>query len=174
MKNLTYLLGFSSLIFLGFFPSCKNDTQKIGDYRNDLSAESKATITKEIMDVTDSLAATLCRMDFNKAIEFYDSSAEYKSAENGALFPNRDSLYNSMKNIKSVSESFNFQWKQRFILPLSLNAASMVGNFSFKADLKNGNVFEGEPMMAGTFVRKNSKWVLIHGNESSKLMSEDK
>jgi hypothetical protein len=174
MKNLTFLLGFFSITFLGFFTSCKNDTQKIGDYRNDLSAESKATITKEIMDVTDSLAATLCRLDFDKAIEFYDSSAEYKSAENGALFPNRDSLYNNMKNIKAASESFRFEWKQRFILPLSLNAASMVGNFSFKANLKDGSVFEGEPMFAGTFVRVNNKWVLIHGNESSKLLSEDK
>ncbi len=174
MKNLTFSLGFLSLIFLGFFTSCENDKKKIGDYRNDLSAEEKATIIKEIMDVTDSIAATLCRMDFDKAIEFYDSSADYKSAENGALLPNRDSLYNNMKNIKSASESFNIQWKQRFILPLSLNAASMVGNFSFRANLKNGSVFEGEPMFAGTFVRKNSKWVLIHGNESSKLLSENK
>jgi hypothetical protein len=174
MKNLTFLLGLFLLIVLGVSSSCKNDNQKIGDYRNDLSAESKTAITKEIMDLTDNCATNLCKMDFDKAIEMYDSSSEFMYAENGAFFLNRDSLYNYMKSIKSSAESFHFQWKQRFVIPLSLNAASLAGSFSFKIGLKTGDIFEGTPMFVGTFVRKNDKWVLIHGNESSKIKSEDK
>jgi uncharacterized protein YchJ len=62
----------------------------------------------------------------------------------------------------------NVEWMQRVVVPLSLNAATMSGIFHFKATFKSGEIFEGTVMFTGVFVRKNNKWVLIHGQESLK------
>ena len=168
MKNSNLLLELFLIIILGFSQSCVNNNQKIGNYSDDLSAESKSVITNEIMDLTTNWADANKNMDADKAIELWDSSTELMFAENGMFFPNRDSLYAYLKGFYASTTSMDLQWQKRVVVPLSLNAASMSGYFHFKAIFKTGDIFEGNSMFTGVFVRKNNKWILIHGHESVK------
>jgi Calcium/calmodulin dependent protein kinase II Association. len=105
-------------------------------------------------------------MNPDKAIELWDSSKELMFAENGAFFPDRDSIYNYLKELTTTS--MNVEWKNRTVLPLSQNSASMSGNFKAHAVFKSGEVFDIDSKFTGVFVRKNGNWVLIHGHESFK------
>jgi hypothetical protein len=89
-------------------------------------------------------------------------------AENGEFFPNRDSIYSFLKSFYQSTTSMDLQWKQRVVVPLSLNSASMAGYFHAIAKFKEGDPFEINSMFTGTFVRKDNKWVLIQGQESYK------
>jgi hypothetical protein len=168
MRNYTILTGLFILLAFVILPSCKNNDQKIGNYSDDLSVNSKATITNEIMDLTTNWANAHNSMDPDKAIELWDSSPDLMFAENGEYFPNRDSIYSFLKSFYQSTTSMDVQWKQRIVVPLSLNSASMAGYFHASAKFKVGDPFEINSMFVGVFVRKNNKWVLIQGQESYK------
>jgi hypothetical protein len=93
---------------------------------------------------------------------------ELMFAENGDYFANRDSIYSFLKSFYSSTTSMDVQWKQRVIIPLSLNSASLAGYFHAEAKFKVGDPFSINSMFTGVFVRKDNKWVLIHGQESYK------
>ncbi len=168
MKNLSFLTGLFILLIFVSCTSCKNDGPKNDNYSNDLSADSKASITNEIMALTTNWANAHNSMDPDKAIELWDSSPDLMFAENGEFFPNRDSIYSFLKSFYSTTTSMDVQWKQRVVVPLSLNSASMAGYFHAIAKFKEGDPFEINSMFTGIFVRKNNKWVLIQGQESYK------
>jgi hypothetical protein len=173
MNNLSCFVRIFLLFILGIFSSCTNENQKTGNSANDLPTATKIKIAKEIMDLTDQYAANLNKMDFERAVEMYDASSELMFAENGAFFANRDSLYHYMINYESSEKSFDFQWDQRIVVPVFFDAASLAGSYSLKITLKTGDVFLDRKTFTGVFVRKNSKWVLIHGQESSEVMPGD-
>jgi hypothetical protein len=107
-------------------------------------------------------------MDADKAIELWDSSSELMFAENGVFFANRDSIYNFLKHFYTTTTSMDVEWKQRVVLPLSINSACMSGYFHAIAKFQSGDSFDINSMFTGVFVRKNNKWVLVHGHESFK------
>jgi len=139
-----------------------------GNYSDDLSLAMKDSVTKDIMELTTTWANAHVNMDADKAIELWDNSPDLMFAENGVFFPNRDSIYTYLKSFYQSTASMNVEWKQRVVVPLSLNAATMSGIFHFKATFKTGEIFEGKSMFTGVFVRKNSRWALLHGHESFK------
>jgi hypothetical protein len=134
----------------------------------DLTDQEKQTITNSIMDLTTNWAIANNNMNADKAIEFWDSSSELMYAENGKFFPNRDTIYSFIKSFYQSAKSIEIKWEQRVVIPLSINAASMSGYFHVKAVFKSGDTFEANSMFTGVFVKKNTKWVLIHGHESYK------
>lgn len=148
--------------------SCQNKTPVSDSFSNDTSSTSKAQITAEILELTQSWANAHNSMNPDKAIELWDSSKDMMFAENGEFFPDRDSIYNYLKEFYKTTTSMNVEWKQRAVIPLSQNSASMSGNFNAHAVFKSGEVFDINSKFTGVFVRKNGKWVLIHGHESFK------
>jgi len=168
MKTTKLTLGLLFVLILGFFGSCTNNRQNTGNYSDDLSPESKSAITNEIMDLTTNWANAHISMDADKAIELWDSTADLMFAENGFFFANRDSIYSYLKGFYSSTKSMELQWQKRVVIPLSLNAATLSGYFHFKAIFKDESIFEGNSMFTGVFVKKNNKWILIHGHESFK------
>jgi hypothetical protein len=168
MKNFTYFLGALTIILIAVTSSCKNDEQKIGNYSEDLSLESKVAITNEIMDLTTNWVNAHNIMDADKAAELWDSSSDLMFAENGMFFANWDSIYTYLKNFYTTTTSMDVEWKQRVVVPLSMNSACMSGYFHAIAKFKSGDSFDINSMFTGVFVRKDNKWVLIHGHESVK------
>lgn len=168
MKNFTYFLGALTIILIAVTTSCKNDEQKIGNYSEDLSIESKVAITNEIMDLTTNWVNAHNNMDADKAAELWDSSSDLMFAENGMFFANWDSIYTYLKNFYTTTTSMDVEWKQRVVVPLSMNSACMSGYFHAIAKFKSGDSFDINSMFTGVFVRKDNKWVLIHGHESVK------
>jgi hypothetical protein len=168
MKTTKLTLGILFVIIFGSIESCTNNKQKTGNYTDDLTPESKSAITREIMDLTTNWANAHISMDADKAIELWDSTADLMFAENGFFFANRDSIYSYLKGFYSSTKSMELQWQKRAVIPLSLNAGTMSGYFHFKAVFKDESIFEGNSMFTGVFVKKNNKWVLIHGHESVK------
>ena len=168
MKNLIPFLLISIVVITACQPKNTPVTVNTGTYSDDLSLAEKDSVTKDIMELTSNWVNANIEMDAGKAIEFWDNSADLMFAENGAFFPDRDSIYSYLKGFYQSTTSMNVEWKQRVVVPLSLNAASMSGYFQFKATFKSGEIFEGTVMFTGVFVRKNHKWALIHGQESLK------
>jgi hypothetical protein len=168
MKTTNLLAGLFIIILFGFFQSCMNNKPKTGNYSDDLSAESKSAITNEIIDLTTNWANAHISMNADEAIELWDSTADLMFAENGFFFANIDSIYSYLKGFYSSTKSMDLQWQKRVVIPLSLNAATMSGYFHFKAVFKDESTFEGNSMFTGVFVKKNNKWILIHGHESVK------
>ena len=168
MKTTKFALGFLIVMIFGSIESCTSNKQKAGNYSDDLSPESKSTITSEIMDLTTIWANAHISMDADKAIELWDSTDDLMFAENGVFFANRDSIYSYLKGFYLSTKSMDVQWQKRVVIPLSQNAATMSGYFHFKAIFKDESSFEGNSMFTGVFVKKNIKWVLIHGHESFK------
>ena len=168
IKNVIHFL----LITLAALSACQPKNIQVavntGTYSDDLSLAMKDSVTKDIMELTTNWVNANINMDADKAIEFWDNSPDLMFAENGAFFPVRDSIYSYIKGFYQSATSMNVEWKQRVVVPLSLNAATMSGSFHFKATFKSGEIFKGTVMFTGVFVRKNNKWALIHGQESLK------
>jgi uncharacterized protein (TIGR02246 family) len=156
------LKNFILCLFVILFIGCTSQEPK------PLTENERATIIDEIMELTTDWANAHNRMDPEKAIEFYDSTGDLMYAENGVFFANRDSIYSFLKGFYASTKSMDVQWQQRVVIPLSQNAATMSGSFHFKALFKDESSFEGNPMFTGVFVKRNDKWVLIHGHESFK------
>ena len=76
-----------------------------------LSSEDSLRIIKEIIAVTDTFVEASNNMDADKAAEFYDSSSDFKFAENGEQYTNWDSHYDMLKDWYSQPlESVEFTW----------------------------------------------------------------
>ena len=168
MKKLIPFLLISFVAFTACQPKNAQVKVNTGTYSDDLSLAEKDSVTKDIMELTTNWVNANIDMDAGKAIEFWDNSPDLMFAENGAFFPDRDSIYSYIKGFYQSTTSMNLEWKQRVVVPLSLNAASMSGIFQFKATFKSGEIFEGTVIFTGVFVRKSNKWALIHGQESLK------
>ena len=168
MKNLIPFLLIAFVVFTACQPKKAQIAVNTRTYSDDLSLAMKDSVTKDIMEITTNWVNANINMDADRAIEFWDNSPDLMFAENGAFFPNRDSIYSYIKGFYQTTASMNVEWKQRVVVPLSLNAAAMSGFFHFKATFKSGKIFEGTVMFTGVFVRKNNKWALIHGQESLK------
>lgn len=168
MKNLIPILLIAFVAFTACQPKNAQVTVNTGTYSDDLSLAVKDSVTKDIMELTTNWVNANINMDAGKAIELWDNSPDLMFAENGVFFLNRDSIYSYITGFYQSTTSMNAEWKQRVVVPLSLNAASMSGYFYFKATFKSGEIFEGTVMFTGVFVRKNNKWALIHGHESLK------
>lgn len=168
MKNLISFLLIAFVALSACQPKNTPVTVNTGTYSDDLTLAMKDSVTKDIMVLTTNWINANIDMDADKAIEFWDNSPDLMFAENGAFFSDRDSIYSYIKGFYQSTSSMNVEWKQRVVVPLSLNAASMAGVFHFKATFKSGEIFEGTSMFTGVFVRKNNKWALIHGQESLK------
>jgi hypothetical protein len=168
MKLSIYLTGIGLTFLMVISFSCQNKTPMSNSFSDDTSPASKAKITTEILDLTQSWANAHNSMSPDKAIELWDSSKDLMFAENGEFFPDRDSIYNYLKEFYKTTTSMNVEWKDRIIIPLSQNSASMSGNFNAHAVFKSGEVFDINSKFTGVFVRKNGNWVLIHGHESFK------
>lgn len=162
MKTKILLLSFLVLLFLS--QSCMRSRPN----EMVLSDENKQIITNEILDLTNNWADSHINMDADKAIELWYNSDSLMFAENGAFFPDRDSIYNYLKTFYSQTKSMNVQWEKRVIVPLSWNTASLSGNFKFKAVFNSNDVFEENSMFTGIFIKQRNKWVLLHGQESFK------
>jgi hypothetical protein len=74
MKKHSNLFGFLLMISVCIYQSCGSNQQKIGNFSDDLSPETKTNITNEIMDLTTNWAKAHCSMDADKAIELWDAS----------------------------------------------------------------------------------------------------
>jgi hypothetical protein len=134
----------------------------------ELNAEEKQMITNEIMDLSTNWINSSQDLDAGKAVEFWDPSPDLMFAENGAFFPNRDSIYDYLNNTMPTLKSLDANWGKRVIIPLSYNSASMAGQFHFKMSFKTGEVVEGNSMFTGVFIKKENTWRLVHGHESFK------
>jgi hypothetical protein len=168
MKNKTFLLGLFLMIIISLSQSCKNYDQKNINYSDNLAADSQKNIINDIMNLTDTLAINLCKMNFENALAAYDSSQNFKYAANGEFFTDYHAWKNYLFGHNSTTDSLNFQWTQRDIIPLSQNSAALAGNFDFRLKLKTGDIYKGKAVFTGVFVRKNNKWTMIHGHESIK------
>ena len=156
MKKLIFLLT------IVIFCAC------VKDVKTELSEEQKSSITNEIMELTTNWANAHNNMDADGAIELWDSSPDLMFAENGEFFPSRDSIYNYLKGFYELTTSMDVKWKQRVIIPLSQNSASMSGYFHAHAVFASGDIFDINSMFTGIFIKKNNEWVLVHGHESFK------
>jgi len=168
MKKLIPFLLIAFIALTACQPKNVHVAVNTGTYSDNLTVAMKDSVTKDIMKLTTSWANANINMDAGKAIELWDNSPDLMFAENGAFFPDRDSIYSYIHGFYQSTTSMKVEWKQRVVVPLSLNAATMSGFFHFKATFKSGEIFEGTVMFTGVFVRKNNKWVLIHGQESLK------
>jgi len=168
MKNFNYFLRILLAIVMTIAVSCTNTELNTGNYSDNLSPEIKTVITNEIMKLTTDWVNAHNSMDADKATELWDSSSDLMFAENGEFFANRDSIYVFLKNFYSTTASMNVEWKQRVVVPLSANSACMSGYFHAIAKFKSGDSFDINSMFTGVFVRKENRWVLIHGHESFK------
>jgi len=168
MKNFIHLIIVVLIIFTACQPKPKQPAFNSGNYNDDLSPAMKDSVTNEILELTTNWAKAHSNKDADKAIELWDNSPDLMFAENGVFFPSRDSIYSYLKSFYQSASSMDLQWKQRVVIPLSINAATMSGYFHAKAVFKTGDIFDINSMFTGVFVRKNNKWVMIHGHESFK------
>jgi hypothetical protein len=168
MKHIFSFAGIILIFSMIVISSCQNSVPTSNNFSDDLSAESKSQISSEILELTQNWADAGNNMNPDKAVELWDSSNELMFAENGEFFPDRDSIYNYMKEFYKTTTSMNIAWKNRAVIPLSKNSAAMSGNFKAHAVFKSGDVFDIDSKFTGVFVRKNGNWVLIHGHESFK------
>lgn len=168
MKTIHYCIGIILTFSMFTLSSCQNTPKISNNFSDDLTAESKSKVSAEILELTQNWANAHNSMNADKAVELWDSSKDLMFAENGEFFPSRDSIYNYLKEFYKTTTSMNVEWKQRAVIPLSLNSATMSGNFKAHAIFKSGEVFDIDSKFTGVFVRKNGNWVLIHGHESFK------
>jgi hypothetical protein len=125
-------------------------------------------VINNIMALTDSLAKDLSLMDFENALNKYDTTKDFRYAANGEFFKDFTSWKEYLTGHRMTTDSLYFEWTKRDIIPLSMKAASLAGSFEFRLKLKSGDTYSGDATFTGLFVRRNDKWVMLHGHESIK------
>ena len=168
MKKINLLPILLILVSVCLSQSCKTDTPNTGNFSDDLTQQEKDLVTSEIIALTDNWINAHNNMNADKASELWDNSSDLMFAENGEFFPNWNSIHDYLLNFYTTTDSMKVKWEQRVVVPLSLNSASMSGYFHAIANFKSGESFDINSMFTGVFVKKDNKWVLIHGHESVK------
>jgi hypothetical protein len=169
MKKTQLLLPVILFVSILCFQSCKTETPKVTGTSCELTASEKSQIITEILLLTDNWAIAHNQMNADKASEFWDNSSDLMFAENGEFFKDWNSIHNYLHDFYASTFLMSLSWTRREIIPLSLNSASLAGRLHIVAHYKSGESFEINSMFTGVFIKKNGKWVLIHGQESFKL-----
>ncbi|MEN8251951.1 MAG: hypothetical protein ABFS32_23725 [Bacteroidota bacterium] len=128
MKNIGYL--FFSMGFLLAISCQQEGNNSIQNCC--LSSADSLSIINEIIVATNNYAIANINMDFDKAANFYDSSSDFKLAENGEEYANWDSLYLTIKNAFQPLDSVNCIWGERNVIPLKPDAATLYSGLSFR------------------------------------------
>lgn len=69
-------------------------------------------------------------------------------------------------------ESAQVKWESRDILPLSRRVTHLVGQFSFHAKYKSGEVVRIRSYFTGLLVKKDLGWRMYRGHESYKALTD--
>jgi len=134
-----------------------------------LSSNDSLLIVNELISITDVYAESNSKMDIDKCANFYDSSSDFKCAENGVEYENWDSIYFAIKKFFTQSlESVECVWGERSIIPLTPDAATLYGGISFTAKFKSGQVFLSKGILSGLFLKKEDGWKLTQSHFSTK------
>jgi len=135
-----------------------------------LTGTDSAKIVDEVLAATNAFAKASINMDADEEIRFWDSSPLMMFAENGMQFANRDSIFTSMKGWYSKSDSVNFIWEERNILPITKRVADLFGSFYFQAKLKSGGVVKVRAYDTWLLVKEVDGWKILRGHESYKIV----
>jgi len=152
MKLNTLLLGLFIVVIL---QSCTNK-------------QMKNQISSEIMEVSNQWINGNKNLNADKAIQFWSNSPDLRFAENGQFFANRDSIYATLNNYYSITNTLNVEWLNRKISPLSNSTALMSGEFHFSLNFKDGSSWQGTNAFTGVFIKENGEWSLIQGQETTR------
>jgi len=163
MKLNTLLLGLFIVVIL---QSCTNKAEQTSS--NQLSEQMKNQISSEIMEVSNQWINGNKNLNADKAIQFWSNSPDLRFAENGQFFANRDSIYATLNNYYSITNTLNVEWLNRKISPLSNSTALMSGEFHFRLNFKDGSSWQGTNAFTGVFIKENGEWSLIQGQETTR------
>ena len=134
-----------------------------------LSSNDSLLIVNELISITDAYAESNNNIDIDKCAKFYDSSSDFKCAENGVEYANWDSIYSAIKGFFTQPlESVECVWGERSIIPLKPDAATIYGGLSFTAKFKSGEVFLSKGVLSGLFFKKDDGWKLTQSHFSTK------
>ena len=121
---------------------------------------------EEIGDKQTRLKILLQMENTEAMMDLFDSSGELLHAEDGVIYTYTE-LTNLAESWYESSYEIGTHWKERHILPLAPEAATMTAVFEYKARQKSGEVWIGSHVFTGVFIKKGDAWKLIHGHEST-------
>lgn len=141
MRTKIFLLGLFIVVIL---QSCTNKAEQTSS--NQLSEQMKNQISSEIIEVSNQWINGNKNLNADKAIQFWSNSPDLRFAENGQFFANRDSIYATLNNYYSITNTLNVEWLNRKISPLSNSTALMSKTGFIRSSLsylifKNSGIF---------------------------------
>ena len=138
-----------------------------------LSSEDSLSIVNGVITATDSWAVATSNLDFKKAIEFYDSSADLLLFDFGKEYTSRDSLFNHMAQTSLPLERIEINWIKRVVTPLKKDKAYIYSNFISKMHLKSGGEFQSSVYLSGIITKSNHEWKLSQGQANGVPLKSD-
>lgn len=162
MKTANLFLLLTSAMFL--FANCKIDQEN----QQELTNDQISLINSEIMTVTDNWGAANNAHDVNGSRAIWLNSKDFRLAENGNFFANYDSLSNYLDRAFAASDTLKFKWITREIFPLTQDLACFAATYEFSLKFKDGNKWGGTNALTATFIKGNSGWKVLNGQESTK------
>ncbi|MBN1790412.1 MAG: nuclear transport factor 2 family protein [Bacteroidales bacterium] len=143
--------------------SCKPEVENT----NVFTAEQKALVTNEIMEVSDKWVQNNIHKNPDSIVTFWSNSPDMYFAEDGVFFDNRETIHSFLTGFYENTDTMHVEWLERRINPISDEVASLAGKFRFRAKFKSGDVHEGKVAFTAVFTRENGAWSIINGHESA-------
>ena len=107
------------------------------------------------------------RRDAAAVMTLFADDRDMTYAENGMLYPSRDSLERAITALYGAQRELTFGWDELRVVPLASDAGVLLGRFHVLGlDLAGTTVRVDRGTWTGVFVRRNGRWVIVHAHES--------
>lgn len=130
-----------------------------------MNEQYKSAVQKAILDRTSEWLEAMCRLDAEAVMDLFDASDEMQYAEHGVIFTYGE-LSDFARRSYEATAALDVRWEERQVFALAPDAASMTGIIHYTATPTSGEVSTGRVVFMGVFLKRDSGWKLIHGQES--------
>jgi ketosteroid isomerase-like protein len=130
-----------------------------------MSDAERQAVAQEVRAQVDSLTATLEQLNAQRYLDQLAINESY--AENGVVYPTRDSLLSAVGHFTSMFKSIELAWEgDPRITVLGPDAAVFSGAYREVAQPTTGTAMRLHGVWTVVYQRTNGRWGIVQGHES--------
>jgi ketosteroid isomerase-like protein len=152
--------GFAVLIVAAGLAAC-------GGTSGPVTGKERQAIVDSIMSRVGAFTETARSRDLSAYLQFFDTSADFRLAEDGKIFSTRDSLATAAGRYFRAHPSVDILWDPPSVSVLSPDAASYTSTYRMISVDSAGRSDTSLHARTIVFARRAKRWVMVHTHTSS-------
>ena len=131
-----------------------------------LSIAQQTAIADTIKQLVKVIEEGVNNLDLDSEFRIFTDDQDFTFAEDGKIFPPKDSMRVLFEPIYGSFEQMTFAWDTMRIVVLGPSSAVFTGAGQYSYTTKNGTSTKGNVVGTYIFAKRENRWQLIHGHAS--------